>query len=151
MRLRLLKYFLNKSSTCKQGLTSQLGTLPSRGLTAELSLSLFIQQSGLDGHQMDLPARLNYSGNANHQGIETSKTRPGSQPLNHLALTLFSSALLWNIPLAPRVMVNICDLILPRGRCRRKGAECLGTGERVMCRSGPGGRGHQKDSCSEYQ
>ena len=38
MRLWLLKYFLNKSSTCKQGLTSQMGTLPTLGLTAELSL-----------------------------------------------------------------------------------------------------------------
>jgi len=48
-------------------------------------------------------------------------------------------------------MVNICDLILPRGRCRQRGEECLGTGERVMGRSRPEGRGHQKDSCSEYQ
>lgn len=39
MRLWLLKYILNKSSTCKQGLTSQMGTLLSPGLTAELSLS----------------------------------------------------------------------------------------------------------------
>lgn len=39
MRLWLLKYILNKSSTCKQGLTSQMGTLLSLGLTAELSLS----------------------------------------------------------------------------------------------------------------
>ena len=28
--------------------------------------------------------------------------------------------------------------------------ECVGTGERVMGRSRPGGRGHQKDSCSDY-
>lgn len=34
----LLKYILNNSSTCKQGLTSQMGTLLSLGLTAELSL-----------------------------------------------------------------------------------------------------------------
>lgn len=83
----VVKYFLNKSSTCRQGLTSQMGTLPSLGLTAELSLSLS-SQSGLDGHQMDLPARLGYSGNAKSQGIEeTSKTGPDPNPLNHLALT----------------------------------------------------------------
>lgn len=96
MRLWLLKHFLNKSSTCRQGFTSQMGHHPVPGADSR-ALFLFTQQNGhlwnTKLHYMDLLAGLSDGGNANHQRIETAKKRPGS---------LLSAALLWHIPLLHR-------------------------------------------------
>ena len=105
MRLWLLKHFLNKRSTCKQGFTSQTGHHPVPGANSR-ALFLLIQQNGhlwsTKLRYMDLLAGLSNGGNANHQGTETSKKRPGSNHEMAWALPLLPSALLWHFPLLHR-------------------------------------------------